>query len=69
MWSQGKFTELKFHSFVLDSHEFSLRIHTEFNNLLNVNESADVRQEVETIFCQLQVCSFSSYTTCIFETR
>ena len=51
MWSPGKLLELKFHSFVLDSHEFSLRIHTEFNNLLNVNESADVRQEVETNFC------------------
>ena len=38
-------------AFVLDSQKLLLRIHTEFNNLLNVNESADVRKEVEPI-CQ-----------------
>ena len=36
-------------AFVLDSQKLLLRIHTEFNNLLNVNESADVRKEVEPI--------------------
>ena len=44
-------------AFVLDSQKLLLRIHTEFNNLLNVNESADVRKEVEPI-CFLKKNTF-----------
>ena len=48
-----------------DKNVFLLfRIHKEFNNLLNVNESADVRQEVRPINFVSKKESF-----CLFDVR
>ena len=49
---------------VLSKDTLLVRIHKEFNNLLNVNESADVRQEVRPINF---VSNKESY--CLFDVR